>query len=215
MSPRPYRLGKRQAVIDKGRRRILDAARALLREVTSYPDFTVDAVARRADVARATLYYQFRSKAGLLEAVCDDLAEAGGMADLAHVFNEPDPRAALHGFIDAFGRFWAVDRLVMRRLRALAALDPDVQAAIAARDQRRRAGLAILASRMPGRAGAAPEDTIRVLHALTSFETFDCLAGADGDLMDVVPLVAAQADATLGAIGDGPDLSAAGRRPQV
>ena len=87
--------------------------------MASYPDFTVDAVARRADVARATVYYQFGSKAGLLEAVCDDLAESGGMAGLADAFADPDPRAALHRFIDVFARFWAADPPVMRRLRAL------------------------------------------------------------------------------------------------
>ena len=97
MSPRPYRLGKREEVIGEGRRRILDAARELLGTATAYPGFTVDAVARRADVARATVYYQFGSKTGLLEAVCDDLAEAGGMADLARVFTDPAPDAAIEG----------------------------------------------------------------------------------------------------------------------
>jgi AcrR family transcriptional regulator len=77
MSPRPYRLGKREEAISERRRRILDAARELLRVSTAYPGFTVDAVARRADMARGTVYYQFGSKTGLLEAVCDDLAEAG------------------------------------------------------------------------------------------------------------------------------------------
>ena len=34
-------------------------------------------------MARATVYYQFGSKTGLLEAVCDYLAEIGGLAGLA------------------------------------------------------------------------------------------------------------------------------------
>jgi hypothetical protein len=54
MSPRPYRLGKREEVVGQGRRRILDAARELLRVAAAYPGFTVDAVARRADVARGS-----------------------------------------------------------------------------------------------------------------------------------------------------------------
>src|SRR5579863_2570862 len=149
MSPRPYQLGKREQVIGESRRRILDAARELLRTATAYPAFTADAVARLADVARATVYYQFGSKTGLLEAVCDDLAEAGGMADLARVFTDSAPDAAVRDFITAFAGFWAADRVVMRRLRALAALDPDVGAVIAARDQRRRQGLTVLVSRLP------------------------------------------------------------------
>ena len=197
MSPRPYRLGKREEVIDQSRRRILDATRELLGVATAYPGFTVDAVARRADVARATVYYQFGSKAGLLEAVCDDLAEAGGMADLARVFTNSAPDVAIHGFITAFAGFWAADRIVMRRLRALATLDPDVGAVIAARDQRRREGLVVLVSRLPGSAGAAADQAVQMLHALTSFETFDTLAGPDRDLADALPIVIRLAKAAL------------------
>lgn len=197
MSPRPYRLGKREEAIGESRRRILDAARELLRTATAYPGFTVDAVARRADVARATVYYQFGSKTGLLEAVCDDLAEGGGMADLARVFTNSAPDAAIEGFITAFAGFWAADRPVMRRLRALAALDPDVGAVIAARDQRRRQGLTVLVSRLPVSAGTAAEQMVQMLYALTSFETFDTVAGPDQDLAQALPIVTRLADATL------------------
>jgi AcrR family transcriptional regulator len=197
MSPRPYRLGKREEVISESRRRILDAARELLRTATAYPGFTADAVARRADVARATVYYQFGSKTGLLEAVCDDLAEAGGMADLVRVFTNSAPEPAIHDFITAFAGFWAADRIVMRRLRALAALDPDVGAVIAARDQRRRQGLTVLVSRLPASAGATAEQTAQMLYALTSFETFDTLAGPDQDLASVLPVITRLAEATL------------------
>lgn len=197
MSPRPYRLGRREETVGQGRRRILDAARDLLREDSSYPGFTVDAVARRADVARATVYYQFGSKSGLLEAVCDDLAEAGGMDGLARVFTTADPPSAIGGFVAAFAGFWAADRVVMRRLRALAALDPDVGAVITARDQRRREGLTILVGRLPAGAGPGAEQTVRMLYAITSFETFDALAGPAGDLADAVPLVSRLAQAAL------------------
>src|SRR4051794_40726911 len=148
MSPRPYQLGRRQAQIDEARRRVLDAARALLAESARYTGFTVDAVAKQAGVARATVYYQFGSKTGLLEALCDALAEAGGMEQLGAAFAQPEPTAALDAFIGAFAVFWDADRLVMRRLRALAPLDPDVGAVIAARDALRRRGLEVLAGRL-------------------------------------------------------------------
>src|ERR1700722_14728067 len=147
MSPRPYQLGKRQAQIEESRRRVLDAARALLAEATTYSAFTVEAVAQRADVARATVYYQFESKTGLLEAVCDALAEEGGLADLPAVFAQPDPVEALVALVGCFARFWAADRAVLRRIRALAALDPDVRAVIAARDDRRRQIIGVLLGR--------------------------------------------------------------------
>ncbi len=190
MCPRPYNLGKRHEQVDQGRRQILDAARDLLRETTSYNAFTLDAVAKRADVARGTVYYQFRSKTGLLEAVCDDLGRTGGLADLPAAFGDPDPENALARFIACFARFWQADRAVMRRLRALAALDPDVHAVIAARDQRRGEGLGTLLSRftttVPPTSGI-PQHPLRALLALTSFETFDTLAGPDRDIPEVTP----------------------------
>jgi AcrR family transcriptional regulator len=201
MSPRRYDLGRRREQIDDTRGRVIDAALALLAEATDYTAFTVDAVAKRADVARATVYYQFGSKTGVLEALCDALAEAGHMADLGNAFAEPDPRQALRRFVAAFGRFWAADRPVMRRLRALAALDRDVNAVIEARDGRNRAGLEILVGRLAGSTGRArpanPAEAVRVLHALTSFETFDSLSGSTREPADVVPLVIELAEAAL------------------
>jgi AcrR family transcriptional regulator len=199
VSPRAYNLGQRRGPIDRGRQQILDAARRLLAGSESYTAFTVDAVARQADVARATVYYQFGSKAGLLEAVCDTLAEAGQMSELAAAFTEPDPREGLRRFIGCFGQFWSADRAAMRRLRALAALDPDVGAVISARDQRRQEGLTVLAGRLAGASVLAdePGHAVRALFMLTSFETFDALAGPDQDLTAVVPDIVRLAETAL------------------
>ncbi len=187
MSPRPYQLGKRQDQIDESRQRVIDAARALLAEATSYSNFTVDAVAKRADVSRATVYYQFESKTGLLEALCDALAEAGHMSDLASAFMNTNPIEALSVFIACFGRFWDADRVVMRRLRSLAALEQDVGLVISARDERRRSGLSVLVGRLNDARLLACEtdDAVRMLFSLTSFETFDALAGPDQALTAV------------------------------
>jgi AcrR family transcriptional regulator len=201
MSPRPYQLGKRQDQIDESRRRVIGAARCLLAEAGSYRAFTVDAVAKKADVAKATVYYQFGSKTGVLEAVCDALAEAGGMSGLATAFTDPDPIAALRTFVETFGRFWDADRSAMRRLRALAALDPEVGAVISARDERRRIGLGVLAGRLTEDRTPArridPADLTRVLYVLTSFETFDALAPPDAALTSVTEDVTNLAEAFL------------------
>jgi AcrR family transcriptional regulator len=202
MSPRPYQLGKRQDQIDESRRRVIDAARSLLAEAGSYRAFTIDAVARKADVAKATIYYQFESKTGLLEAVCDALADAGGMSQLEAAFTNPDPMASLRVFVETFGRFWDADRPAMRRLRALAALDPEVANVISSRDARRRTGLKVLADRLAERPGttshAEPQDVARVLYALTSFETFDTLAGPGTALTDVTDAVVRLVEAVAG-----------------
>src|SRR2546430_14142302 len=91
MSPRPYRLGQRQVAADKTRSRILKAAREQLEKEAS---FSLDAVARRADVARMTAYYQFGSRRGLLEALFDDLAARGGVPPFPSAFQGPDPAGA-------------------------------------------------------------------------------------------------------------------------
>ena len=192
MSPRPYQLGRRQAQIDESRRRVLDAARAVLGGDGN--GFSVDAVAREADVARATVYYQFGSRSGLLEAMCDDLADEGGMSGLAGTFARPDLDSALAELATVFGQFWSVDRTAMRRLRALAALDPDVAAVIAARDERRLSAVTALLARHG--VGSEP---IRAVYTLTAFETYDTLAGQD-TIAAVVPTVARLAVAATRAL---------------
>ncbi|MGW4891597.1 TetR/AcrR family transcriptional regulator [Kitasatospora sp. NPDC004240] len=170
MSPRGYRMGQRQADVDETRARIVEAARGQLTETGT---LSLDAVARRADVARATVYYQFGSKTGLLEAVCDALAAQGRMERLAEAFGSADPWQAVDRFVEVIGEFWAVDRACTRRVRALAALDEEVGRVIAERDARRRHGARVLIGRLPD----APPDAAALLFVLTGFETFDALAG--------------------------------------
>jgi AcrR family transcriptional regulator len=192
MSPRRYCLGQRHAAADQTRARILAAARELLTTSGSIAGFTVDAVARQAGVARMTVYHQFGSKRGLLEALFDDVAARGQIGRLAEVFAQPDPLVALSEFIATFGRFWGSDRLIFRRLGGLKALDPDFAQGLAARDERRRAGLRVLLRRLgerPGPAAVSFDEAVDVVHALTSFETFDALAGATRRPEQVTALV--------------------------
>src|SRR5579859_4904193 len=177
MSPRPYRLGQRQAAIDETRARVIAAARELL--VSADPGkFSIDAVAQHADVSRATVYYQFRSKAGLLEALF----------------------AALDEYIMVFGRFWGSDQVLHRRLRGLAALDPDLGEALRVRQEWRRRGAATLITRLTTELGAPPatrqRDATDLLFTVTSFETFDTLAGA-GTPQAAVSLIQHLAHAAL------------------
>jgi AcrR family transcriptional regulator len=185
MSPRPYRLGQRQVAADETRARILAGARDQLAKETS---FSIDAVARRADVARMTVYYQFGSKRGLLEALFDLLAARGGLHQLPSAFQEPNPKLALDRLIEIFARFWSSDRLVMRRLRAMAALDPELDQVLRERSEGLRNGLRVITSRQSAR-GAPQADTVDLLFALVSFESFDLLAGPERTPAEVAPLV--------------------------
>jgi AcrR family transcriptional regulator len=201
LSPRPYRLGKRKEAVDENRDRILDAAQKLLKG-DRYADFTVDTVAGEADVSRATVYYQFGSKSGLLEALFDDLAARGRMADLAEAFQEAEPLVALDRFIGIVTRFYATDRILLRRLRGLASLDPEFASGIRGRDERRRKGLTVLLGRIAERHGRPEEDGLEraldVLHTLTSFETFDNLSRRGRKAGQIGEIVAGLARAELG-----------------
>ena len=183
MCPRPYRLGQREAAAARTRGRILAAARELL---AAGGPFTIDAAARQAGVARMTVYHQFASRVGLLEALFDDLAARGGMGALPEAFQRPDPLDALTAFVATFARFWTSARPTIRRLQALARIDAELGAAMRARNERRRAGLRVIL----GRLGVEPfDEALDVLHTLTSFDTFDGLAGDARPAADASRLV--------------------------
>ena len=201
MSPRPYRLGQRQASAEQTRARILAAARELLMAADGFAGFSLDAVARQADVARMTVYHQFGSKTGLLEALCDSLASAGGIEQQALAFQRPDALDALDAYIAVFAHFWQSDRLVTRRLRGLAALDPDIGQVIRARDEWRRKGLRVLVERLSAQLGrpapAAHDEVIAALYTLIGFECCDTLAGPDCAIEAVIPTLQQLARAAL------------------
>jgi AcrR family transcriptional regulator len=201
MSPRPYRLGQRQKATEQTRTRILTAARELLLTNDAFSGFSIDAVARQADVARMTVYHQFGSKIGLLEALSDSLAARGGMEQLANAFRQSDPLKALDEFITVFSRFWQSDRLVARRLRALSALDPDFEKVVKARDERRRQGLHVIVLRLVEKYRKptleAIDEVVNILFTLLSFETFDTLAGSTHSIEEISPVVYRLARAAL------------------
>lgn len=191
--PRPYRLGQRQATIEQTRLRILSAARELLTAPQGITGFSLDAVAKLADVARMTVYYQFGNKVGLLEALSDMLASQGGMEDLPTAFTQPDARDALLTYIAIFCRFWETNRQVTRRLNALTELDPDLAQVLVARNERRRHGVRVLVERTSARidqpTASDKEAIIDSLYTMLSFASCDMLAGPTRAITDVIPLV--------------------------
>jgi AcrR family transcriptional regulator len=205
MSPRPYNLGRRQEGADQTRARIVDAARALLMASDGFSGFTMEAVARQAGVARMTVYYQFESKVGLLEAVSDDLARRGRMERLAEVFTQPTASLALEKFVETFARFWGADRVIARRLRALAALDADFERVVRGRDGWRRNAARALVGRFVAEQGYPPpealEETVSLLFTITSFESFDTLAGSTQTPEEVSPLILRLARTAIGVDG--------------
>lgn len=178
MCPRRYVSPTRTEGVAATRTRILEAARTLIGGKGDLVGFSMEGVAAKAGVSRMTVYYQFESRAGLLEALADHLAERGGMDRMRLVFMEPDRDRALRILAETFVAFWAKDRETMRRLRALAVVSPSVARGPRDRDGWRREAIARLlgrhASGRGGPRGWGPE-TVDLITALTSFETFDTL----------------------------------------
>ena len=203
MSPRPYRIGRRQAATDQTRARIVAAAHDLLSTAQDPAGFSIDAIARKAGVARMTVYYQFGSKSGLMEALFDSLAARGHIGEgLTAAFRNEDALAALDGVIAAFAHFWASDRLIIRRLHGLAVLDPEIEDGERARNERRRDALRTAVGRVAEQHGRPTAESraevIDILHTLTSFETFDILAGVTRGIEEVTPQIARLARTIIG-----------------
>jgi AcrR family transcriptional regulator len=186
MSPRPYRLQQRRETVDATSQRIVEAARRVL---VAGDQFSIDAAAREAGVARVTVYDHFGTREALLEAVFDDLAESGGLSRLPEAFTQADATQALERFVLLFCDFYSVHRVVLRRLQALAVLGRSADV-ISGREERRLLGLQTLLARLAtdGHAGADTVDIVRITHALTSFAFVDELAG-DDDIERVAPQV--------------------------
>src|SRR4030081_1893550 len=95
MPKRHYVSSVRAAAAVEERDRVVDAAAKLLRENVSIAPCSLDAVAKGAGVTRLTVYHQFGSRRGLLEAVFDEIARQGGLTQIADAMAMSNPRAAL------------------------------------------------------------------------------------------------------------------------
>ncbi|MDB5405285.1 MAG: TetR/AcrR family transcriptional regulator [Rhodospirillales bacterium] len=172
-SSRPYSSAKREAKAAETRDRLVAAAAALLREPGGAA-LSLEAVAAAAGVTRLTVYNQFGSRRGLLEATFDALAETGGMADLASAMAIAEPRQALARLVAVFCKFWSSDD-GLAGLFATAAIDAELAQGMAARNERRREALSVVVRRQGGRDEQAQRDAVDVLFALTSFAMFQLL----------------------------------------
>jgi AcrR family transcriptional regulator len=181
MSPRPYRSQSRRAGSEKTRERIIDAAMDILSSEDGLAAFSAEAVARRAGVARMTVYYQFGSRGGLLEAAFDAQAARRGLSAIAEAFRTADPAEGILVLVRTFCRFWSSAPPAMQRLHWAAGLDPEIEERIRARNERRRQALRGLIDKLVagGRLDAGKSgDVVDRLFVLTSASTYyELIAG--------------------------------------
>src|SRR4051794_24264175 len=133
MSPRPYNLGARTVSVAETREKVIGAARQLFAEA-GFHRVSLDVIARRADVARATVYHQFGSKLGVLGAVVQDYERRAGLAALAELIETGPVPTLVRDVVTAGCTYWSTDPALARSIVAFAVTDPQAADLLAGHD---------------------------------------------------------------------------------
>jgi len=177
---RPYELGKRLEQMGKTKTTVLAVAREQL-EAGGMREFSMESLARACGVTRQTIHNLFGTRTAVLETLFDQIARDSGMERMREVMTTRDATEMLDRFVEVFSGFWLRNRLLLKRIHGIAAIDPEFGKAIEARNQRRHAAAGRVIERLGDRVQGQKKEKIACLVALTSFEFFDALAESFGD----------------------------------
>jgi AcrR family transcriptional regulator len=158
----------RRRSVSSTRQRIVTAVQELLEEGV-FHETTVEQVAARAGVSRATLYQHFGTRLGLVDAMCERFDANPALIALRAT-------EAVNDFVARVVDFWAAEETVLAQLYGAAAVDP------AARDlvERQRRDRYGELRRLVRLLGAEESGALPALAVLTSFETFQELRRGAG-----------------------------------
>jgi AcrR family transcriptional regulator len=190
VTTRRYVQRARAEAAEETRRRILEAMAQRLREAPAEA-ISVDRVAQLAGVARSTVYVIFGSRAGLFQALAEDLMARAGFDQLLTALKATDAWEALQGALRASVRIYARERDLTRALWSMSTLDPDAVAGVVDVINTDRArGNRHLVRRLAEQGALRPrlgvEEATDVLWVLSSFDTFDQLYTGRGLSVDDV-----------------------------
>jgi AcrR family transcriptional regulator len=160
---------RRSAAAARTRAAVVNAVHELL-DAPDAGRLTLDDVARAAGITRATVYNQFGSRQALLAAAFADQGRLVRYDRVLDALAIDDPRAALQTTIRETCRAWDTIPQAVRRVLALAELDPEIGAVVAGFERSRRARMAPLARRLDAPIGAT--EAAAVLGAMTSPLTY-------------------------------------------
>ena len=145
---------------------------------------SLDDVARRAGVARATLYYQFESKFGLLDAAIASTLARASSDGLRRTREHTDAAKAVRLYPQAVCEFWASEYAFVRNVIGLAAVNPEAERITEPYDLRRKELISWLVKRLADqgklRDGVLLKQAVDALWMLTSFRSFDQLHTRSG-----------------------------------
>jgi AcrR family transcriptional regulator len=151
------------------------AVRALLEE-GAFHESTVEEVAERAGVARATLYQHFRSRLDLVDAICDTFAENPALLALRESVELPGAEAALSDALANTVRFWSSEDAVLSQIYGVVAIDPAARDLVERQRDDRRGEMERLARHITSADGPRPrvdrQRALAILMTLSSYETY-------------------------------------------
>ena len=202
MASRKYEQKLRAESADETRRRILDALAERLREAPA-ETISVDRIAQMAGVARSTVYLVFGSRAGLFDALAEDLFARSGLPSIGEAVAHSDARESMRGGLRTGAELYAASRDVLRALFSMAELDEEaVGGAIRRMEERRSRSMTWLARRLARQKALRPDitqkDAAHVLWLLAGFDAFDALYTGRGLSVDkVADLLIDTAERTL------------------
>lgn len=138
----------------------MSAVRSLLEEGV-FHESTVEAVAARAGVSRATLYTHFGTRLGLVDAMCETFDENPALIAVRRTEDVSE-------FIALVVDFWSAEEKVLAQLYGAAAIDPAAGALVERqhRDRQNELKRLLRGARIEGHLAFAE------LCMLTSFETY-------------------------------------------
>jgi len=137
----------------------------------AFHEATVEEVADRAGVSRATVYLHFRSRLDMIDAICDAFADNEALQRAKGAIEEPDLTKAAEAAIENSVRFWASEDAVFAELYGVVAVDPAAQAFVERQRADRRRHMERLANRL--HAGKRLQRrALAQLMLLTSYETY-------------------------------------------
>ena len=157
------------------RRRILAAVHDLLAEGT-FHESSVEQVADRAGVSRATLYQHFPSRLDLVDAICDTFAVNPALLAVRASVTLDDPTEAIAETVANSVRFWSSEDAVLKELYGAAAVDPAASDFVDRQRSDRRSEVERLARHLERASALAPSvsrpQAAARLMMVTSYESY-------------------------------------------
>jgi AcrR family transcriptional regulator len=157
------------------RRRIVEAARELLSE-GAFHEATVEEIAARAGVSRATFYQHFDSRFGVIDAICEVIEDNPALVAIRRSVAEDEPEQALERVLTESVNLWSSEEPMIAQLFGLAAIDPAAADYVERQLRDRRTVLESLLRRLSAsgrlKTGLSARRALARLLLLTAFPTF-------------------------------------------